>query len=191
MKSSRFQKHLFRLEKEVDDTTVTDIGNFFRLKKENKAIKNRIIGNIRNIFEHKEEDYYKLVKVGSFWSNNYIEYESNGNRNKILLVEEYLYRIRLYSKDIINHLKKSNTWKIQLSMTTNFISSKGNDKERVMHSKSNNIEIIVNDKVDEVKNFESLPSRFQIGSETSMRGSGLIFDYVHLLYYKCHKINFK
>ena len=112
MKSSRFQKHLFRLEKEVDDTTVTDIGNFFRLKKENKAIKNRIIRNIRNIFEHKEEDYYKLVKVGSFWSNNYIEYESNGNRNKILLVEEYLYRIRLYSKDIINHLKKSNTWKI-------------------------------------------------------------------------------
>ena len=191
MKSSRFQKHLFRLEKEVDDTTVTDIGNFFRLKKENKAIKNRIIRDIRSIFEHKEEDYYKLVKVGSFWSNNYIEYESNGNRNKILLAEEYLYRIRLYSKDIINHLKKSNTWKIQLSMTTNFISSKGNDKERVMHSKSNNIEIIVNDKVVEVKNFESLPSRYQIGSETSMRGSGLIFDYVHLLYYKCHKINFK
>ena len=24
-----------------------------------------------------------------------------------------------------------------------------------------------------------------------MRGSDFIFDYVHLLYYKCHKINFK
>ena len=24
-----------------------------------------------------------------------------------------------------------------------------------------------------------------------MKGSGFVFDYVHLLYYKCHKINFK
>ena len=24
-----------------------------------------------------------------------------------------------------------------------------------------------------------------------MRGSDLIFDYVHLLYYRCHKINFE
>ena len=39
MKTSRFQKHLFRLEKEVDDTTVTDIGNFFRLKKKIKQLK--------------------------------------------------------------------------------------------------------------------------------------------------------
>ena len=35
-------------------------------------------------------------------------------------------------------------------MTINFIFSKGNDKERVMHSKSENIEIMVNDKEDEV-----------------------------------------
>ena len=35
-------------------------------------------------------------------------------------------------------------------MTINFVFSKGNDKERVMHSKSDNIEIMVNDKADEV-----------------------------------------
>ena len=31
----------------------------------------------------------------------------------------------------------------------------------------------------------------QIGLETSMRASDVIFDSVQLLHYKCHKINFK
>ena len=44
-----------------------------------------IIRDIRNFFEH-EEDCYKPVRVGSFWSSNYIEYESNGDRNKTLSV---------------------------------------------------------------------------------------------------------
>ena len=26
--------------------------------------------------------YYKLIRLGNFWNNNYIEYESNGDRNK-------------------------------------------------------------------------------------------------------------
>ena len=37
-----------------------------------------------------------------------------------------------------------------ISNSNNFISSKGDDKERVMHSKSDNIEIMINDKTDEV-----------------------------------------
>ena len=60
----------------------------------------------------KKENYYKPVKVNNFWSNNYIEYKSNSDRNKILSVEEYLDKIRPYLKDIINDLKKSDTWKI-------------------------------------------------------------------------------
>ena len=40
-----------------------------------------------------------------------------------------------YLKDI-NNLKKSDTWKT----ATNFISSKDNDQEHVMHSKSDNKE---------------------------------------------------
>ena len=55
-----------------------------------------------------------------FWSKNYIEYESNGDRNKALSVEEFLNKIRPYLKDIINNLKKSNTWKIQLTLSTFF-----------------------------------------------------------------------
>ena len=40
---------------------------------------------------------------------------------------------------IINNLKKSDTWKIQLTIAINFISSKDIDEERVMHSTSDNI----------------------------------------------------
>ena len=52
-------------------------------------------------------------------------------------------------KDIINNLKKSDALNIQLTIEINFISSKGNDEERVMHSKSNNIELRIFNNVDE------------------------------------------
>ena len=64
------------------------------------------------------------------------------------------------------------------------------DKERVMHSKSDNIEIMINNEADEIikKLSDSLKNRYQNYFE-SMKGSKFVFHYVHLLYYKCHKIN--
>ena len=79
-------------------------------KQGNKAIKHRIIRDIRNYLEHGEEDYCKPVIVGNFWSNNYIDYKSTGNR-KTLSVKKYIKKIRPYLKDIINNLKISDTWK--------------------------------------------------------------------------------
>ena len=66
-----------------------------------------MLRDIKNLFEHEEEveNYYKPVRVSNIWSNNYIEHESKGDRNKTLLVEEYLNKIRPYLKDIINNLK--------------------------------------------------------------------------------------
>ena len=49
--------------------------------------------------------------------------------------EEYLNEIRPYLEDIINDLKKPDTWKIQLTIANIFISSKDSDEERVKHSK--------------------------------------------------------
>ena len=63
-----------KLKKETNGAVIKGIRNLFRLKKENKAIKDRTIRDIRNLLEHgKEEKYYKPVRVGNFWSNNYIE----------------------------------------------------------------------------------------------------------------------
>ena len=72
---------------------------------------------------------------------------SNGDTNKALSIEEYLDKIRPYIKDIINDLKKSDTGKLQLTIVLNFISSKDTGEEHVMHSKSDNIEIMISDKV--------------------------------------------
>ena len=43
---------------------------------------------------------------------------------------------------------------MQLTIANNFISSLDNDEERVIHSKSDNIEIMINGEADEaIKNF--------------------------------------
>ena len=55
-------------------------------------------------------------------------------------------------KDIKNifRLKISGTWKIQLTIAISFISSRDNDEEPVINSKSDSIEIMINDGEDEV-----------------------------------------
>ena len=81
-----------------EENTIKYIRNLFRLGKETKAIKNRILRDIKNLFEHEgeEENYYKSVRVSNFWNNNQIKYVSNSDRNKTLSVEEYLNKIRPY-----------------------------------------------------------------------------------------------
>ena len=112
-----------------EENIIKDIGSLFRQEKETKSIKDRILRDIKNFLEHEEGKYYKPVRVNNIWSNDHIEYESNGYRNKTLSVEEYLNKIRPYLKNIVNNLKKSDTWHIQLKMANNFISSIDNDKE--------------------------------------------------------------
>ena len=77
-------------------------------KKNNEAIKDREIKDIRNLFEH-EEGFFKPVKADDFWGNNYIECEGNGDWNETVSDEEYLNEIRPCLKDI-NDLKESDTF---------------------------------------------------------------------------------
>ena len=56
------------------------------------------------------------IRVYTFWSNNYIEYESNGDRNKTLSIKKYLKEIKPYLKNIINNLNGSDKWKVQLTI---------------------------------------------------------------------------
>ena len=76
-------------KKEIDDNAIKDVNILFRLEKENEAIKNKITRDIRNLFEleYKKGNYYKQVRVGNFWSNNYIKYENNNDRNRALNIE--------------------------------------------------------------------------------------------------------
>ena len=64
------------------------------------------------------------------------------------------------------------------------MSSKDINDEHIMHSKSDSIEIMVNDTADEVieELFQSIISMHQIELKTLIKSSGFIFDCIHLLY---------
>ena len=66
----------------------------------------------------------------------------------MLLIKDYVDMIRLYLSDIINDHKTQGQWKIQLTMTINFISSNHSDETRTMHIKSDSTEIIIGNKTD-------------------------------------------
>ena len=89
---------------------------------------------MRILFEQeKEEDYYEPERVNNFRNNNYIEYESNGDKNTKLSLDEYLNKIKSYLRNIIINRQISDSWKIQLAIAINFISSKNTEEERVMY----------------------------------------------------------
>ena len=103
------------------------------------------------------KDYYKLILVKSSYNNNYIQYESKGD--KILTLKEYLALIEQYLRKLINDYKNKSEWKIQLIAEINFISLKTNsDETRIMYTKSDNEEIMIGSDTDEI--IEEFLNRF-------------------------------
>ena len=114
-----------------------------------------------------DEDYYKPIKIKGAFNNNYILYESKRDKGKNLSIKKYRNMIKPYLSDIINdhktqgkwrihsrykiiEHKTQSEWKIQLTMAVNFISSKDSDEARTMHTKSNNVEIMMGSETDEI-----------------------------------------
>ena len=58
-------------------------------------------------------------------------------------------------------------------MAINFISSKDSDETRTMHTKNNNVEIMMGSETDEIieELFKSFLQKYQEGLEDPMRGS--------------------
>ena len=90
----------------------------------------------------------------------FIEYENKGDKDKTLSIKEYLNMIRPYLSDIINNhktqgnckihsgnrvvdYKTQEEWKIQLTMSIDFICSKDSDELCTMRTKRHNIEIMM------------------------------------------------
>ena len=76
-------------------------------------------------------------------------------------------------------------------MAINFISSKESDKTRTMHTKINNVEIMIGSETNEIFEdlFESSLQKYREGLEESMRGSELVYDSVDVLYYNLNKVS--
>ena len=86
--------------------------------------------------------------------------------------------------------KLKGEWKVQLTIEVNFISLKlGSDKNRIMYTRSDNVEIMFGDDNDDIieQLFESLLQKYEENVQNKMRGSELEFDGVNFLYYDFNK----
>ena len=76
-------------------------------------------------------------------------------------------------------------------MAINFISSKDSDETRTMHTKTNNVEIMIGSETNEIikELFESFLQKYQERLEESMRGSEFVYDSVDVLHYNLNKVS--
>ena len=169
------------------DEKIRKLDKYYR----NDDFEFRGIRNIQDLFKLPiDEDYYKPTLVKNGYNNNYIQYENKGD--KILKVKEYLGLIESYLADMINDYKNKGEWKIQLTAEINFTSLKPDpDETRIMHTKSDNKEIMIGGDTNEVikEPFKSFLQRYQEGLQEKMKGSKFEFDGIHLLYYDFNKIS--
>ena len=208
----REKKHYTKELKKVEEDfkkKILEKEDFSRLKKHhyrhNDDSDYKGIREIENLFDEINEDYYKPIKTKSDFNSNYIEYESRGDKDKKLSVKEYLFMILPYLRNMINNHKapiklKDPTgiiieddlfgeWKIQLTMQINFVSSLDPRKNCIMDSKSDNVEIIMGIKTDNIieKLLKSFLKNYQKNLEEKMKDSNFVFESVDLLYYSLHK----
>ena len=182
--SKKTRKYLNKLEEKI-----YELNKYY----DYDDIKYRGIRDLRDLFDLSiSEEYYKPIIVKSASNNNYIQYESKGDKDKILTIREYLNMIRPYLLDMINDYKNKGEWIIQLSVEINFISSKSDsDETRLMHTKSDNLEIMIGSDTNEVIEdlFNSLLQRYQENLEEKMQSSEFNFDGVNALYYDLNRIS--
>ena len=137
-----------------------------------------------------DKDHYKPILVKSGYNNNYIQYESKGD--KILTLKEYLALIERYLRKLINCYKNKGKWKLQSTAEISFVSLKpGSDETRAMHTRSNNEEIMNGSDTDEIIKglFESFLQKYEENLQEEMKGSEFEFDGVDLFYYDFNKIS--
>ena len=103
------RKNLFTLGTEKIKKSLDELENLlFKIKKyydyddaEYKGIK-----DIEGLFDLSiGEDYYKPIIINTAFNNDYTEYESKGDKDKILTISECLDMIRHYLVDMINDHK--------------------------------------------------------------------------------------
>ena len=180
LNSKRTIKYLDELREKIDklDRYYRDYDDY-----EYKGIK-----DIKDLFKLSiDKNYYKPKLVRSGY---YVQYESKGD--KILTLEEYLALIEKYLRKLIEEYKLKGEWKLQLIAEVSFISLKpGSDETRIMHTRSDNIEIMIGDDNDDIieELFKSFLQKYEENLQNKMRGSDFEFDGVNFLYYDFNEIS--
>ena len=117
------------------------------------------------MFEHYE--YYKPILTRSSFEGNYVKYTSSGDFTSS--IDKYFENIKLYLSNLIHYYMLKGEWKIQLSMQVSFISPI-NEETDIMHSKSDNVEIMRGRSTNDILNrlIETFKQRYQEGLQTRM-----------------------
>ena len=137
-----------------------------------------------------DKDHYKPILVKSGYNNNYIQYESKGD--KTLTLKEYLALTERYLRRLINYYKNKGEWKLQLTAEISFVSLKpDSDETCVMHTRSDNEEFMNGSDTDEIikGHFKSFYKNMKKNLQEKMKGSDFEFDGVNFLYYDFNKIS--
>ena len=131
------------------------------------------------------------TEVKSAFDGNYVLYESRRDKDAKLALYEYFDKIKPHLKDMRYYYKSKGEWKIQITMRAIFIYLIDRNKTQVVHTKSDNVEIMngadTSDAIDKL--ISSFMKRYQEGLETKMKGSSYIFERIDLLEYHLHKIS--
>ena len=105
------------------------------------------------MFNNIDDYYYKPTMVKSSLNENY-KYESRHEKDIKLSIEQYLDMIKPNLSDLINENKaietSSNKWKIQINMRVNFVSSNDAGEIRTICMLSDNEEIRLGNKTDDI-----------------------------------------
>ena len=145
---------------------------------------------MENLFDDVDnDDYYKPILVKSSFKENYKYYESRGDKDKKLSVTQYLHKIVLYLRDIINENKAnennsneniSNEWKIQINMHVNFVSSNDTGEIRTIFVWSDNEEIRLGNETDDIIKglINSFLNNYQKEEIILRNGSNFVFESV-------------
>ena len=142
------------------------------------SVDNNTPYELDKLFEHYE--YYKPILTRSSFEGNYVKYTSPGDFTSS--IGAHFENIKFYLGNLIYYYMLKGEWKIQLSMHVSFISPI-NEETDIMHSKSDNVEIIRRRSTNDILNrlIETFKQRYQEGLETRMRGSNYLFNHVKLL----------
>ena len=125
------------------------------------------------LFEHHE--YYKPRLVNRSFDGNYVKYLSTGDLTSS--IGEYFENIKFYLCNLIYYHMEKSEWKIELSMQISFVSLTHEEND-IMHSKSDNIEIIRGHDTNNIMDrlIESFTQRYQEDLENKMRGRSYVFN---------------
>ena len=134
------KKNLSDEEKEKIHDNLVELVN--KLNKKNRYHDRDDLGyhGIRdneNVFDNiDDDDYYKPILVKSSFDENYKCYESRGDKDKKLSIEQYLDMIKPYLSDLINENKaienNFNEWETQINKRVNFVSSNDSGEIRTI-----------------------------------------------------------